>query len=137
MYNEIQRAVALGAKYGFKAIPMYADPTVDTPEIDTTAMEGAVGIVITLAAVIIALYITAIVLGVMSQTVQGTGVANLANGTAAPGSQGGLALPAQWNVTVLQLDTQSTSSFSLAGILPIAIIGVGILVIIISAFAMR
>jgi hypothetical protein len=49
----------------------------------------------------------------------------------------GLALPAAWNTTITALDTNATSSFSLAGILPIAIIGVGILVIIISAFAMR
>ncbi len=119
MFCEINRAVALGAKYGLKAVKMYANPEVETPEIDSTAMEGAVGIVVTLAAVIIALYITAIVVGSMSGTTRG------------------LALPATWNTTVAALDTQATASFSLAGILPIAIIGVGILVIIISAFAMR
>lgn len=120
-FSELTRAVALGAKYGIRnGIEKYADITVETPEIDSTAMEGAVGIVVTLAAVIIALYITAIVVGSMSKT------ATL-----------GLNLPTQWNTTVQQLDTQAQSSFSLAGILPIAIIGVGILVIIISAFAMR
>jgi hypothetical protein len=45
------RAVSLGAKYGLRAIPMYTDKTVETPEIGTEAMEGAVGIVVTLAAV--------------------------------------------------------------------------------------
>jgi len=119
MIAELNRAVALGSKYGLKAVTMYADASVETPEMGTEAMEGAVGIVVTLAAVIIALYITAIVVGSMSKTTTG------------------LALPATWNTTITALDTNATSSFSLAGILPIAIIGVGILVIIISAFAMR
>jgi hypothetical protein len=119
MFAEINRAVALGSKYGLKAVTMYTDATVATPEMDESAMEGAVGIVVTLAAVIIALYITAIVVGAMSKTTTGLG------------------LPAAWNTTLTSLDTQATSSFSLAGILPIAIVGVGILVIIISAFAMR
>jgi hypothetical protein len=119
MFVELKRAAALGAKYGLRAIPMYTDATVETPAIDESGMEGAVGIVVTLAAVIIALYITAIVVGSMSKTTTG------------------LALPAAWNTTITALDTNATSSFSLAGILPIAIIGVGILVIIISAFAMR
>jgi hypothetical protein len=123
MFAEIQRAVALGSKYGLKGIAMYTDSTVATPEMDDTAMEGAVGIVITVAAVIIALYITAIVTGAMSKVV-------------APGGTGIVLTPA-WNTTITGMDTQATSSFSLAGILPIAIVGVGILVIIISAFAMR
>jgi len=116
---ELNRAVALGSKYGLKAVTMYADSSVETPEMGTDAMEGAVGIVITLAAVIIAIYITAIVAGSVSK------------------SAGDLGLPAAWNTTVTSLDSQANSSFSLASILPIAIVGVGILVIIISAFAMR
>jgi hypothetical protein len=123
MIAELNRAVSLGAKFGLKGIAMYADSTVDTPEMDESAMEGAVGIVVTLASVIIALYITAIVTGAMSKVV-------------APGGTGLVLTPA-WNTTITSLDTQSQSSFSLAGILPIAIVGVGILVIIISAFAMR
>jgi hypothetical protein len=119
MFMELKRAAALGAKYGLKGVRMYTDASVETPAVDESAMEGAVGIVVTLAAVIIALYITAIVVGSMSKTTTG------------------LALPAAWNTTITALDTNATSSFSLAGILPIAIIGVGILVIIISAFAMR
>ena len=103
MFSEINRAVALGSKYGLRAIPMYADPTVETPKIDESAMMGAVGIIVSLAAVIIALYITAIVVGSMSKT------------------STGLALPATWNTTITALDTNATSSFSLAGILPIAI----------------
>ncbi len=54
MMFELKRAVALGAKYGLKAIPMYTDASVETPEISEEAMEGAIGIVITLAAVMIA-----------------------------------------------------------------------------------
>jgi hypothetical protein len=124
MFAEINRAVALGSRYGLKAIAMYADSTVATPEMDETAMEGAVGIVVTIAAVIIALYITSIVVGSMSKVVATDGT-------------GAIVLTPAWNTTMTGLDSQATSSFSLAGILPIAIVGVGILVIIISAFAMR
>jgi hypothetical protein len=99
---------------------MYTDPTVETPEMSENAnMGGAIGIVVTIAAVVIALYITAIVVGSMSKTTTG------------------LSLPLAWNTTVTNLDTQAQSSFALSGILPIAIVGVGILGIIISAFAMR
>ena len=133
--KEMQRALALGAKHGLRAIPMYADSSVDTPQIDDSAeMSGAVGIVITLAAVVIALYIAALVVGSMSKTVSG-GSGWYGNGTAI--GSGGLGLPAAWNQTVSGLDTNANNSFSLANILPIAIVGVGILVIIISAFAMR
>ena len=45
MFMELKRAAALGAKYGLRAIPMYTDASVETPEIGTEAMEGAVGIV--------------------------------------------------------------------------------------------
>jgi hypothetical protein len=123
MLNEINRGLALGARYGLKAVGMYFDPAVETPEIDESAMQGAIGIVVTLAAVIIALYITAIVVGSFSKVV-------------APGSSGMVLTPA-WNTTITSLDTQAGSSFALAGIVPIAIVGVGILVIIIGAFAMQ
>lgn len=133
MFAEINRAIALGSKYGLKAIPMYADPAVVTPSIDESAMEGAVGIVITIAAVIIALYITAIVVGSMSKSVSGSGF--YSNGT--PIGTGGIGLPVKWNQTVFGLDATANSSFTLAGILPVAIIGVGILTIIIASLAMR
>jgi hypothetical protein len=45
MFMELKRAAALGAKYGLRAIPMYTDASVPTPEIDEKGMEGAVGIV--------------------------------------------------------------------------------------------
>ena len=45
MLYELKRAAALGAKYGLRAIPMYTDASVETPEIDESGMEGAVGIV--------------------------------------------------------------------------------------------
>jgi hypothetical protein len=117
----MKRAVSLGARYGLRAVPMYADPEVLTPEIDESAMaDGAVGIVITLAAVIIALYITAIVTGSISQTATSINMGSTV-----------------WENTITGLDSSAQSSFSLAAILPIAIVGVGILVIIITAFAMR
>ena len=130
----MHRAFALGAKHGLRAIPMYSDSSVDTPEIGESALEGAVGIVITLAAVIISLYITAIVVGSFSKSISGGG-GWYGNGTAIGG--GGLGLPAAWNQTTAGLDTNANNSFGLANILPIAIVGVGILVIIITAFAMR
>jgi hypothetical protein len=133
--KEMQRALALGARYGLRAIPMYCDPTVDTPQIDESAeMSGAVGIVITLAAVIISLYITAIVVGSFSKSISGGG-GWYGNGTAIGG--GGMGMSSAWNQTVSGLDTNANNSFGLANVLPIAIVGVGILVIIISAFAMR
>jgi hypothetical protein len=133
LIKEMQRALALGARYGLRAIPMYTDASVETPAIDESGMEGAIGIVITVAAVIIALYISAIVVASMSKTVSSGGW--YGNGTAIGG--GGLGLPAAWNQTMYGLDSNANNSFSLANILPIAIVGVGILVIIISAFAMR
>jgi hypothetical protein len=119
VFNAMQRGFALGAKHGLKGLAMFNDPTVDTPAVGEDAMSGAVGIVVTLAAVIITLYITAIIVGSMSKTTTG------------------LALPTAWNTTITALDTQAQSSFSLSGIIPIAIVGVGILTIIIGAFAMQ
>jgi hypothetical protein len=133
MLYELNRAFSLGARYGLRAIPMFTNPDIETPEVDETAMEGAIGIVITLASVIIALYLVAIIIGSFSKSASSGGW--YSNGTAIGG--GGLGLPNAWNQTLYGLDSTSTSSFSLAGILPIAVIGVGILVIIISAFAMR
>ena len=120
MFMELKRGLALGAKHGVKALSMYTDASVDTPEIDESAgIESGVGIVVTIAAVIIAIYITTIVVGSMSKT------------------STGMALPAAWNTTVSALDTSAQSSFALMNILPIAIVGVGILTIIIGAFMYR
>jgi hypothetical protein len=93
-------------------------------------MEGAVGVVVSVAAVIITLYITTIIVGMFSKQIYVLNAANASNST-------GMGLSATWNATIVGLDTQANSSFTLAGILPIAIVGVGILVIIISAFATR
>ena len=134
MIYEIRRGVALGSKFGLKALSMYFDSSVETPEIDERAVEGAVGIVITLSGVMIALYITILVVGSMSKsTIPGT--YNATSGLWEGGS--GIQLPAAWNNTLTTTNTNAQGSFSLAGILPIAIIGVGVLTIIISAFAMR
>jgi hypothetical protein len=119
MFYEVERALSLGAKHGLKALPMFLDASVEAPKIDEKAISGPVAIVVTLGAVIICLYIAAIVVGSMSKTALALG------------------LPANWTVTVNSLDVQANSSFGLAGVLPIAIIGVGILTIIIGAFAMQ
>jgi hypothetical protein len=119
---QIKRSVALGAKYGLTAFSKLNDPTVETPKMgESAAFAGAIGIVVTIAAVIIALYITAIVVGSMSTTITG----------------GSINMSQNWKNATNALDAQAQSSFTLMGILPIAIVGVGILGIIISAFAMQ
>jgi len=119
MFYEVERALSLGAKHGLKALLMFLDASVEAPKIDEKALAGPVAIVVTLAGVIICLYIIAIVVGSMSKATTGLG------------------LSSNWTNTTNAIDTQANSSFSLAGILPIAIIGVGILTIIIGAFAMQ
>jgi hypothetical protein len=58
MFSELKRGLALGAKHGVRGVGMYTDPTVETPEMSENAnMGGAIGIVVTIAAVVIALYI--------------------------------------------------------------------------------
>lgn len=126
----LNRGMALGAKYGVRGLGMFTDKNVETPFIDESAdVGGAVYIVVTIAGVIICLYITTIVVGSMSKVIYS------ANATG--GNQTGLGLPAAWNTTVAGLDTNANSGFTLAGILPIAVVGVGILTIIIGAFAFR
>jgi hypothetical protein len=109
---------------------MYTDSSVETPELNESAAIGnPVTIVITVAGVIICLYIAAVVTASLSKTIY------TANATG--GNITGMGLPAAWNTTVINLDTNANSGFVLAAIMPIAIIGTGILAIIISAFAMR
>lgn len=115
--------MANGAKYGVvEGIKRNLDPSEPSPNFnnDDAFAENAIMVVISLSATIIALYITAIVVGSMSK---------------ATASQ--LPLTNAWNSTMTSLDSQAGSSFSLAAILPIAIVGVGILVVVISAFSMQ
>jgi hypothetical protein len=135
MLFEINRAIALGAKYGLKAVTMYCDSTVPTPEMGEGAeFEGSVGIVVTVAVVICALYIIAMIVGSMSKSVSGGSFQS--NGTPL-GSGAGLGMSNVWNKTFYSMDVQANSSFTLGSVLPIAIVGIGILTIIIAAFSMR
>lgn len=136
MLFEINRAIALGAKYGMtKALVMYSDSTVVTPKIDETAeFEGAVGIVVAVAVVICALYIIAMIVGSISKSVSGGSFQS--NGTPL-GSGAGLGMSNVWNKTFYSMDTQANSSFTLGSVLPIAIVGVGVLTIVIAAMTLR
>ena len=114
-----KRGFAMGAKYGFrKGFRMYSSEEA-TPEMDETAMQGAIGIIIAVGGVLIALYIIAVVVGSISYSVTG----------------GNIKLSPTWCQTILNVDTQAQASFNLANVLPIAIIGVGILMIVIGAFS--
>jgi hypothetical protein len=50
-------------------------------------------------------------------------------------SSGNIRLSSTWNTTISNIDTQAQATFNLSNVLPIAIIGVGILMIVIGAFA--
>jgi len=114
-----KRGFAMGAKYGFrKGFRAYSSEEA-TPEMDETAMQGAIGIIIAVGGVLIALYIIAVVVGSISYSVTG----------------GNIKLSPTWCQTILNVDTQAQASFNLANVLPIAIIGVGILMIVIGAFS--
>jgi len=114
-----KRGFAMGAKYGFRnGFRAYSSEEA-TPEMDETAMQGAIGIIIAVGGVLIALYIIAVVVGSISYSVTG----------------GNIKLSPTWCQTILNVDTQAQASFNLANVLPIAIIGVGILMIVIGAFS--
>lgn len=104
-----QRGFALGAKHGvvggFRAF--FTEEA--TPEMDETAMQGAIGIIIAVGGVLIALYIIAVVVGSISYSV----------------TSGNIRLSDTWNTTITNIDSQAQATFNLANVLPIAIIGVG------------
>jgi hypothetical protein len=113
-----RRGFAMGAKYGLSGYSHFAS-TEATPELDESAMQGAIGIIIAVGGVLIALYIIAVVVGSISYSV----------------TSGNIKLSSTWNTTITNIDNQAQASFNLANVLPIAIIGVGILMIVIGAFA--
>ena len=114
-----QRGFSFGAKYGLvKGFRAYHSAEA-TPEMDETAMQGAIGIIIAVGGVLIALYIIAVVVGSISYAV----------------SSGNIKLSTTWNTTIANIDSQAQATFNLANVLPIAIIGVGILMIVIGAFS--
>ena len=108
MYSA-QRGFAMGAKYGLvKGFRAFHSEEA-TPEIDETAMQGAIGIIIAVGGVLIALYIIAVVVGSISYAV----------------TSGNIKLSTTWNTTITNIDSQAQATFNLANVLPIAIIGVG------------
>jgi hypothetical protein len=108
-YSNAMRGYALGAKYGIqKGIVMYNE-TNETPKMDDSAMQGAIGIIIAVGGVLIALYIIAVVVGSISFAV----------------TSGNIKLSPTWNTTITNIDSQAQATFNLANVLPIAIIGVG------------
>jgi hypothetical protein len=108
-YSNATRGYALGAKYGIqKGLVMYNETT-ETPKMDDSAMQGAIGIIIAVGGVLIALYIIAVVVGSISYAV----------------TSGNIKLSPTWNTTITNIDSQAQATFNLANVLPIAIIGVG------------
>jgi hypothetical protein len=108
-YANAMRGYALGAKYGIqKGVVMYNETT-ETPKMDDSAMQGAIGIIIAVGGVLIALYIIAVVVGSISYAV----------------TSGNIKLSPTWNNTISNIDSQAQATFNLANVLPIAIIGVG------------
>lgn len=93
-----QRGFALGAKHGvvggFRAF--FTEEA--TPEMDETAMQGAIGIIIAVGGVLIALYIIAVVVGSISYSV----------------TSGNIRLSPTWNTTITNIDSQAQATFNLA-----------------------
>lgn len=119
LLTQAQRGFALGAKYGALEGFRRYNETTETPKMDETAMQGAIGIIIAVGGVLIALYIIAVVVGSISYAV----------------TSGNIKLSPTWNTTITNIDSQAQATFNLANVLPIAIIGVGILMIVIGAFS--
>jgi hypothetical protein len=114
-----KRGFAMGAKYGLRGGFRHFHTDEATPEVDETAMQGAIGIIIAVGGVLIALYIIAVVVGSISYSV----------------TSGNIKLSSTWNTTITNIDSQAQATFNLSNVLPIAIIGVGILMIVIGAFS--
>jgi len=104
-------AYELGKQYGLrKGLRMY---------LDKTGFQGVMGVIMAFGGVIIGLYIIGVVTGSLGTQV----------------SSGTIVMNSKWNTTITSLDTTASSAFNLAGVLPIAIIGTGILGLLLSAFA--
>ena len=106
---QAHRGFALGAKYGVLDGFRRFQTTTETPKMDDSAMQGAIGIIIAVGGVLIALYIIAVVVGSISYAV----------------TSGNIKLSPTWNNTITNIDSQAQATFNLANVLPIAIIGVG------------
>lgn len=105
---------ALGQKYGVrKGVKVF---------VDESGFTGALAIVTALGTVLIGMYVIAIVVGSMGSSITSNGI--ISNTSA-------------WRTILDSVDTNARSSFQIANILPIAIVGVGVMSIVIGAFAFR
>lgn len=108
---EMEYGKMVGQKYGLrKGLKVYSDEH---------GFSSALGIVTALGVTLIGLYIIAIVVGNLGTQV----------------SDGSIKLSGAWNTTLTNVDTGARSSFQIANILPIAVVGVGVMAIVIGAFA--
>ncbi len=93
-----QRGLAMGMKYGLRKGFRAFKSDEATPEMDETAMQGAIGIIIAVGGVLIALYIIAVVVGSISFAV----------------TSGNIKLSPTWNTTITNIDSQAQATFNLA-----------------------
>jgi hypothetical protein len=106
MFESVKFAVTRGVELGktegvMKGTKMY---------LNESGQIGAIGMVTALGAVLIGLYVIAIVVGSMGTQI----------------TQGNIVLSSRWNTTLSTLDTNAGSAFNIANIIPIAIVGVGV-----------
>jgi hypothetical protein len=94
----MQRGLAMGMKYGLRKGFRAFKSDEATPEMDETAMQGAIGIIIAVGGVLIALYIIAVVVGSISYAV----------------TSGNIKLSPTWNSTITNIDSQAQATFNLA-----------------------
>ena len=97
-------------------------------------------VVMAFGAAILGLYITTIVMGSVSDAIVGGVTDYYGNGTAmsfAYNPESGMTgmMNTRWNKTLVNLDTSSSGSVSLAAVIPIAIIGIGILGLLMASFS--
>jgi hypothetical protein len=83
-YSNAMRGYCLGAKYGIMEGLQRYQHTTETPKMDDSAMQGAIGIIIAVGGVLIALYIIAVVVGSISYAV----------------TSGNIKLSPTWNTTI-------------------------------------
>jgi hypothetical protein len=83
-YSNAMRGYGLGAKYGIMEGLQRYQHTTETPKMDESAMQGAIGIIIAVGGVLIALYIIAVVVGSISYAV----------------TSGNIKLSPTWNTTI-------------------------------------
>ena len=84
---------------------------------ETAGVSAAMGIVIAFGGVLITMYMVILIVGKIATTA----------------TSGSMGLNSNWSTTVIQMDTAASGAVGMANILPIAIIGIGILALIIGS----